>query len=156
MNKHQSKGRFMSSDPINGDWIISGPNIIKSQSFHRFWGFFLISNNQSHDREVAEFRLRRRIMKGGLVWQNFSSSGTCPRLCSHMDGTQRVRRCCCISLQNEKVWFLYHLLPGGHPHLWLPLLVKTEIWVRRGEISTLQRWYHWCEEYYTNYIFFLF
>ena len=130
------------------DWTLPGLNIIKFWPLPGFWGASVwprIAAIWSHNKEVTEPRLKRRVM--GVF--GVMALGTCLRSCCHMDGTgprKGLRRRLYLTPKWKGV-ISESLIDQGSS----TLLATFDSWdwaEWKGRNQYLQRWCWWCAECY--------
>lgn len=130
------------------DWTLPGLNRIKFWPLPGFWGASVwprIAVIWSHNKEVTEPRLKRRVM--GVF--GVMASGTCLRSCSQMDGTgprKGLRRRLYFTPKWKGV-ISESLIDQGSS----TLLATFDSWdwaEWKGRNQYLQRWCRWCAECY--------
>lgn len=131
------------------DWTRPGLNIIKFWPFPGFWGASVwprMAGIWSHNKEVTESRLKRRVIEVFGVM----ASGTYLRSRRHMDGTgprKGPRRWLYFTPKWKGVISESLIAQGLHLHWWLPSIVETEL-SEMGRNQYLQGRCRWCAECY--------
>ena len=135
--------------PGSSDWTRPGLNIIKFWPFPGFWGASVwprMAGIWSHNKEVTESRLKRRVIEVFGVM----ASGTYLRSRRHMDGTgprKGPRRWLYFTPKWKGVISESLIAQGLHLHCWLPSIVETEL-SEMGRNQYLQGRCRWCAECY--------